>query len=183
MKWAVMFLLAALFPAQAAARIAPWDIGQLKDQPAPAFTLPDPAGQKTMEFAATHGKVVLLNFWATWCSPCREEIAALNRLQQHFAARGFTVIGISIDDKAATVRAFLKKQPISFPVLHDEGQVVNDRYKVYTYPTSFLVDRTGVIRAFYLGIQKWQGEAITAAIEKLLRAPAPGKTAPSGAAQ
>lgn len=172
MKWMAILLLAALLPARAVARIAPWDIEKLQNRPAPAFRLTDPSGQKTMGIDAVRGKVVLLNFWATWCSPCRSELEDLNRLQHRFAARGFTVIGISIDDKAATVKAFLAKHPLAYPVLHDRGQLVNDRYKVYTYPTSFLVDRSGVIRAFYLGVQKWQGKAITSAIEKLLQAPA-----------
>ncbi len=172
-------LLLCLVSSGSAAPVAPWEIDALRGRPAPAFSLvslPDGEVRKIADYAGT---VVLVNFWATWCGPCRHEMPLLNRLHRRYRDKGFTVLGIALDDDARIVRAFVRRLGVQFPILHDPTQRTAKAYKVFAYPTSFLIDRAGIVRAIYLGEQDWNGPAITAAVESLLTSPAdtpPAKT-------
>jgi len=112
--------------------------------------------------------VVLVNFWATWCGPCRHEMPLLNRLADRYRDKGLVVLGIALDDDRSIVRAFVRRLDIRFPILHDANQKTARAYKVFAYPTSFLIDRQGIVKAVYLGEQVWDGPVIAAAVESLL---------------
>jgi len=102
---------------------------------------------------ATAGKVVLFDFWASWCAPCKASFPAMAKLQQEYAARGFLVVAISVDEKAAAAAAFAKRLNPPFPILHDRGQTLVREIEVPTMPTSFLVGRDGRVRAVHAGFR------------------------------
>lgn len=107
----------------------------------PEFTLKDLSG-KSWTFSDLRGKVVLVNFWATWCPPCRKEMPDLESLYERFGSKGFVVLGIS-DEDAAKVEPFISERKVSFPVLLDPGRKVNDSFVVDGIPKSFVYDRDG----------------------------------------
>ncbi len=120
---------------------------------APNFKLKDPGG-KTVELQQFRGKPVLLNFWATWCAPCKEEMPELEQLYRQYKDQGLVVLGVSVDDSSSAkqVPALLKEGNPSvgsytFPVALDEKQEVTRQYKLFGVPSSFFIDRDGVIRA------------------------------------
>ena len=109
------------------------------------FALTDLSG-KTWTFSELRGKVVLVNFWATWCPPCRKEMPDLEALYARFASKGFVVLGIS-DEEAATAEPFIRERKVSFPVLLDPGRKVNEMFVVEGIPKSFVYDREGKLVA------------------------------------
>jgi peroxiredoxin len=109
------------------------------------FTLKDLSG-KTWTFSELRGKVVLVNFWATWCPPCRKEMPDLETLYERFGSKGLVVLGIS-DEEAAKVEPFIRERKVSFPVLLDPGRKVNDLFVVEGIPKSFVYDREGKLVA------------------------------------
>jgi len=111
----------------------------------PEFTLKDLSG-KTWTFAELRGKVVLVNFWATWCPPCRKEMPDLETLYGRFSSKGLVVLGIS-DEEAAKVEPFIRERKVSFPVLLDPGRKVNEMFVVEGIPKSFVYDREGKLVA------------------------------------
>jgi peroxiredoxin len=111
----------------------------------PEFTLRDLSG-RSWTFSELRGKVVLVNFWATWCPPCRKEMPDLDALYGRFAAKGFVVLGIS-DEEADKVEPFIREHKVSFPVLLDHGRKVNDLFVVEGIPKSFVYDRDGKLVA------------------------------------
>ena len=111
----------------------------------PEFSLKDISG-KSWTFSELRGKVVLVNFWATWCPPCRKEMPDLQALYERFGSKGFVVLGIS-DEELAKVEPFVGERKVSFPVLLDPGRKVNDEFVVNGIPRSFLYDREGKLVA------------------------------------
>jgi peroxiredoxin len=111
----------------------------------PGFSLQDLSG-KTWKFSDLRGKVVLINFWATWCPPCRKEMPDLETLYQRFNSKGFVVLGIS-DEESVKVAPFIKERNVSFPVLLDPGRKVNEMFVVEGIPKSFIYDREGKLVA------------------------------------
>jgi len=111
----------------------------------PEFTLKDLSG-KTWTFAELRGKVVLVNFWATWCPPCRKEMPDLETLYRRFGSQGLVVLGIS-DEEAAKVEPFIRERKVSFPVLLDPGRKVNEMFVVEGIPKTFVYDREGKLVA------------------------------------
>jgi peroxiredoxin len=109
------------------------------------FTLKDLSG-KAWTFSELRGKVVLVNFWATWCPPCRKEMPDLETLYGRFAAKGLVVLGIS-DEESAKVEPFIRERKVSFPVLLDPGRKVNEMFVVEGIPKSFVYDREGKLVA------------------------------------
>jgi peroxiredoxin len=111
----------------------------------PEFALKDLSG-KTWTFSELRGKVVLVNFWATWCPPCRKEMPDLETLYGRFGSKGFVVLGIS-DEEATKVEPFIRERKVSFPVLLDPGRKVNEMFVVEGIPKSFVYDREGKLVA------------------------------------
>lgn len=118
--------------------------------PAPDFNLQNIAGQATA-LSALKGKPMLINFWATWCGPCRIEMPAIETAYQQHKAEGFTVLAVDADEPLADVVAYVNALGLSFEVLMDPGLVVNDLYRVRAYPTSYFVDRNGVVAVLQIG--------------------------------
>lgn len=115
------------------------------------------------------GRVVLINFWASWCAPCAAEIPDLVSLQAAMPVTQFTVVAFSEDDEREDVTAFLKKQPVNFPVVFDEAQQVSGRYKVRGLPQTYLVGPDGKVVEIVLGPIDSDGGAWLAKIRKLLK--------------
>jgi peroxiredoxin len=119
--------------------------------PAPDFTLLTPEGE-VVRLSDLRGQIVLLNFWATWCEPCRNEMPLLNSRYERNRERGFVVLGVNFDESAAEVQAFAGELQISFPLLLDPGAEVQRMYRVRGYPSTFVVDREGRLVAEYIGL-------------------------------
>ena len=117
---------------------------------APDFTLTD-IDNKKLSLSAYKGKVVLLDFWATWCTPCREEIPAFVAMQQKLGPQGLQVIGISMDDDAAPVRKFYQQFQINYPVAVGDDKLAQSYGGVLGLPVNFVIDREGRIAKKFLG--------------------------------
>jgi len=114
------------------------------------------------------GKVVVLNFWATWCPPCVEEAPALNHLQQRIASRGGVIIGVSIDDDPAKYEKFLKDFGVPFPTWRDPSAKVMHDYGTVMIPETYIIDRHGRIARKIIGPQRWDSPELTAYFDYLL---------------
>lgn len=135
----------------------------------PDFTLKDING-KDVAFYSFKGKVILLNFWATWCGPCREEMPSLINLYKSYKDKGFVVIGISVDTSDKPVRRFINDNAIIFPILMDSDKEVSfDIFGVLGLPTSYLIDRNGVVVEKFLGERDWNSPEIKNKVLKLLK--------------
>lgn len=123
----------------------------VQGNPAPNIELTTLGGQR-MALDNYAGQVVLVNFWATWCPPCKAEMPGINRFYEANKAKGLTVLAVNAREGEGLVRPFIQSNGFSFPVLLDpEGQAV-DRYRVNSFPTTFIVDRNGVIRYVQIGM-------------------------------
>jgi peroxiredoxin len=132
------------------------------------FALPTPGGQR-FRLAEQRGKVLLVNFWATWCGPCREEMPAMERLWQRQKDQGFVLVAVSVDVDPKVVHPYLAKYKLTFPVALDPKLDVGNAYGVRALPSSFIVDREGYVAALALGPRPWDGDASLSLIEGLLR--------------
>lgn len=121
-----------------------------KGQPAPDFTLENLDGEP-MALEDLRGKVVLLNFWATWCGPCRVEMPALESRHQQYPEQ-LAVVGIDFDEPKENVAAFMEEFGLTFPILLDPGAVVQDAYRIRGYPTSVFLDQDGTVQIVHIGI-------------------------------
>ncbi|HTG80913.1 MAG TPA: TlpA disulfide reductase family protein [Geobacteraceae bacterium] len=131
----------------------------VEGNPAPAFTLKDLDGRE-VKLADLKGKVVIVNFWATWCPPCREEIPSMMQLNQAMAGKPFQMLAISINEGGAQeVQAYFKQSGNSLPALLDPTQQVAKRYGVTGVPESFVIDRNGVILKKVVGGVNWSDPA------------------------
>lgn len=111
----------------------------------------------------------LINFWATWCPPCRAEMAGLARLARDFSPRGLSVQAVSVDSDIFLVKEYLAKEGISLAVLLDEGgKVARGHFRVPGYPTSYLVDRAGLVSEVWVGQRDWDAEALRRLVESAL---------------
>ena len=135
---------------------------------APDFTVPSLA-PPPIRLGDFKGKVVFVNFWATWCPPCKEEMPSMERLYRHHKDQGFTILAISIDTNTAAVAPFVRYFKLTFHIGLDPKFVVANDYTVRALPSSFLIDRNGDIVAIALGPRDWDGPAAHAMIESVLK--------------
>ena len=119
---------------------------------APTPSLPTLDGPGKSSLAAYRGKVVVLNYWASWCDPCRQEAPLLARLQQRIQARGGTVLGVDVLDVAGDARAFAQKYNLTYPILRDGSGSSQTAYGILAYPESFVINRDGRIAAARRGV-------------------------------
>src|SRR6266540_5768749 len=131
--------------------------------PAPDFAVPALAGP-ALRLGDFKGQVVFLNFWATWCPPCREEMPSMARLYQRFRERGLAMIAISVDANTPAVSPFVKQLGLTFPIGLDPKMEVATRYGLRALPTTVLIDRGGRMVAFAFGPRNWDGPAAHALV-------------------
>jgi thiol-disulfide isomerase/thioredoxin len=120
-------------------------------QPASQFTLPSLQQDQPTGLAQFNGKVIYLDFWASWCAPCRTSFPLLNKLHQKLQKQGFEVVAINLDEDKANAEKFLKEFPVNFTILRDSSGEWADKYVVESMPTSFIIDRQGVIQKIHHG--------------------------------
>lgn len=136
---------------------------------APNFHLRDLQG-RTRSLSQFRGKVVLLNFWATWCGPCRVEMPAMERLYQTLPRKDFEILAVSTDPQGAAVtRPFQRDMGLTFPILHDPDMRTGLIYGARTLPLSFMVDRQGIIRKKIFGARDWDSPEARELIRMLLK--------------
>ncbi len=117
---------------------------------APAFSLPSRAGD-TVSLDQLKGKVVMLNFWASWCGPCRQEMPLLDQMHKRYSSLGFTLIGVNVEANTKDAERWLKDTPVSFPVLFDRDSKVSKLYDVSAMPSTVFIDRKGNLRYLHRG--------------------------------
>jgi peroxiredoxin len=161
-------LLAASVSLAGAQELRPWSGAT------PALALRDLDGgqQRLQDY---RGKVVLINFWATWCEPCREEMPSMNRLRAALAGQPFAVLAVNLAEPESRVRRFMELVPLEFTVLLDRDTSVAKAWKARILPASYLVGPDGRIRYSVLGAIDWTAERVRAAIQEML--PPAGKPA------
>jgi len=131
------------------------------------FELQDLSGT-TRRLSDFSGKVVFLNFWATWCGPCRFEMPSMEKLYQRFKAKGLVVVAVNLQEDRDSVMRFVEKYELSFPVLLDATGRIGATYGARSIPTTYLVDRDGSVLAGTVGTREWDTEEYVRLFEKLL---------------
>ena len=154
-------LLAATFAAPAQAL-------ELGD-PAPAFSAPGLSGG-TVSLSAYRGKVVYLDFWASWCGPCAQSLPALEALRKEFAPADFQIVAVNLDRNPAVAAKFLKQRPVGYPSAIDPKGSLPTAFGVEAMPTSFLIDRAGVVRHVHRGFRESDVDPLRREIQKLVAA-------------
>jgi cytochrome c biogenesis protein CcmG, thiol:disulfide interchange protein DsbE len=135
---------------------------------APAFSRPPAVGQSALSTEHAKGKVLVLDFWATYCRPCEKEFPKLQALADKHAGK-MLVYGLSEDETPEGIAAFVKKTGVRFPIGWDEGNAISQRYKLEKMPTSYVVDKKGIIRFVHGGYTEGEEEQIARQVEELLR--------------
>lgn len=125
-----------------------------------------------VSLAALRGQVVYVDFWASWCVPCRLSMPALDALYREHRARGFTVVGVNKDVSADDAARFLKRVPVTFPLVQDTGDRAATAFDVKAMPSGYLVDRRGVVRKVHRGFTAETAAELAKEIETLLKEPA-----------
>jgi peroxiredoxin len=154
-------LLAAAVPWTGAAPLAP-------TAPAPDFTLRTLDGQK-LRLGEQRGRVVLVNFWATWCGPCRQEMPHLNKLYEKYKSSGFVLLGVNVDDDTRQAAGVADKLGVKFPVLPDADKRVSKQYDLSAMPSTVLIDRDGKVRYLHRGYQSGYEDTYDKQIRELLK--------------
>jgi peroxiredoxin len=132
------------------------------------FALPTPDGG-SFKLSAQRGKVVLVNFWATWCPPCLEEMPAMERLWRRHKDAGFVLVAISLDADPKKVPPFVSARKFSFPIALDPKMAVAEKYGVRALPSSFMVDREGTMTGVALGPRHWDDASAHGLVQAMLR--------------
>jgi thiol-disulfide isomerase/thioredoxin len=161
----VRALLAALlmvFALPVVAQLKPWQGGAPQ-----ALELEDLQG-KVHRLSDYRGKVVLVNFWATWCEPCREEMPSMDRLRAALEGKPFVVLAVNVGEGGRVAGDFARKMPLGFPLLLDRETKVTKAWGARILPASYVIGPDGAIRYSYLGALDWASPPVRAAIEKLL---------------
>lgn len=136
--------------------------------PAPDFTLKSRTGDN-LKLSELRGKVILINFWASWCGPCRQEMPVLNKLYQHYRSLDFTVLGVNVEQNSDNAKSLLKDVSVSFPILFDSDNRVSKLYDVKGMPSTVLVDRDGNVRYVHIGYKPGTEAEYQTQIRALIR--------------
>lgn len=135
-----------------------------------AFSLPDLDG-KVHKLADYRGKVVLVNFWATWCPPCRKEMPSMQRVWERLRAKGFVILAVDVGEDEDGVIPFMMEYDVDFPILLDQDSKVVNQWPVRGLPTSFLLDREGRLIYRAIGGREWDRSELFQVIENMLKMP------------
>ena len=161
MRLALLLLVALAFPA-AAQPLKPWKGGAT-----PALELEDVQG-KLHRLSEYRGKVVLLNFWATWCAPCREEMPSMASLEDGLQGRPFKVLAVNVGEGAAAARGFGEKMALRFPLLLDRDMKTTRAWGARVLPASYVIGADGKVAYSYAGAIDWNAPEVRKAIERLM---------------
>ena len=148
--------------------LAPSAFAVSLQESAPDFTLKSLEGGN-LRLDEYRGQVVLINFWASWCGPCRQEMPLLDRLHQRYEDTGFAVLGVNVEGEVAPAQEIVDKSNISFPVLIDEGQLVSELYKLEAMPSTVVVDRDGRVRYIHRGYKPGDEAKYVEVVKELIR--------------
>lgn len=160
MRVRVFTLLVALLVGSTAAALKAGDIP-------PPINMPDQHGKKVV-LAELKGKVVLVDFWASWCGPCKQEMPVLEGLHKKYADQGLVIVGINIDNNPKKMNSFLKGTPVSFRIVHDPKITIAQRYEPSTMPSSYFIGRGGKLRYIHEGFRKKDAAEIEERVKGLL---------------
>jgi peroxiredoxin len=135
---------------------------------APDFTLKSLEGSN-LRLEEYRGQVVLINFWASWCGPCRQEMPLLDRLHHRYEDTGFAVLGVNVEGEIEAAQEIVDKTNVTFPILIDDGQKVSEMYNLQAMPSTVVVDRDGVIRYIHLGYKPGDEAKYVEVVKQLIR--------------
>jgi len=136
--------------------------------PAPDFTLESRQGEN-LRLQDFRGEVVMLNFWASWCGPCRQEMPLMDDLYAQYKDLGFTILAVNVDENRDEAHRFLDKVPVSYPILYDPESNVSEQYEVQAMPTTVMIDRDGNARFLHRGYQPGYEDDYEQQIRQLVR--------------
>jgi peroxiredoxin len=136
--------------------------------PAPPFTLAAQDG-KDVSLTQYQGQVVMLNFWASWCGPCRQEMPLLDSIYKKYSKLGFTLIGVNVEPDSKAAVDWLKQTPVSFPILFDKDSKVSKLYDVAGMPSTVIIDRSGKVRMLHRGYKPGDENEYMDSIRTLVR--------------
>ena len=151
---------------QISAAVSAVEIGE----PAPAFELETLGGAATRALTDYQGKIVLLDFWASWCGPCRKSLPSYNQMYEELGDQDFEIIAINIDEDPTDGLLFLERYAVDYLVLKDPDASVPPQYQLKVMPSSFLIGRDGIIKKIFLGFREGEMERLQTAVEGLLHA-------------
>jgi cytochrome c biogenesis protein CcmG, thiol:disulfide interchange protein DsbE len=134
---------------------------------APGFALVTDDGQRLTR-SQFGGKLLVLNFWATWCVPCVQELPSLNQFQKQFASSGVVVLGVSVDQNERAYQQFLKRAGVTFRTSRDPQADLSSRYGTFKYPETYVIDRNGKVVQKHIGPRDWMDERLLTEIKALL---------------
>ena len=136
--------------------------------PAPSFTLASRSGGD-LSLAHYKGQVVMINFWASWCGPCRQEMPLLESIYRRYGKMGFTLLGVNVEPDSQAANAWLKQTPVSFPILYDKDSKVSKLYDVAGMPSTVIIDRSGKLRMLHRGYKPGDENEYLDSIRALIR--------------
>jgi len=136
--------------------------------PAPDFALKSHSGEN-LRLSEFRGEVVMINFWASWCGPCRQEMPLLDELYTQYQPLGFTILGVNVEEDPSKAKQLLKENPVNFPILYDDKSEVSKLYKVVAMPSTVLVDRDGNVRYLHQGYKPGYEESYQHQVRALIR--------------
>lgn len=160
-RFSLLLLIAAVF------MVSQVHAGEVSGK-APDFTLKSNSG-KNIKLSEHRGEVVLLNFWASWCGPCRQEMPLLEQLHERYSSYGFTVMGVNVEEDSSKAKKMLRDVPVSFPVLFDTQNKASKSYKVSAMPSTVMIDRDGNMRYLHKGYKSGDEQEYAKWIKKLIR--------------
>lgn len=159
---AVFALLLLLLLAPAAAAVGP-------GEPAPAFSAPSLDGKGARSLASYRGKVVYVDFWASWCTPCLTSLPLLDKLRTEFPPEQFQILAVNVDKEPEKARGFLARHPVGYPSVADPEGRLPEVFELETMPTSYLIDSRGIVRYVHKGFRAGDIDEIRTRIRALIR--------------
>ena len=160
----VLCLAALVLASGLASSESPLQVGA----PGPGFQLNSNSG-KPISLADLKGQIVLVNFWASWCGPCRQEMPLLESIYRKYGKMGFTMIGVNVEPDSNAANEWLKATPVSFPILYDRDSKVSKLYDVAGMPSTVIIDRTGKLRVLHRGYKPGDENEYLDSIRTLIR--------------
>ena len=151
-----------------ATSVAAVSMGAATKRNAPDFTLPSRGGE-AVTLSELKGQVVMINFWATWCGPCRQEMPLLEEMYARYNRMGFTLLGVNVEEDSRGADAYLRETPVSFPILFDNDNEVSKLYDVIAMPSTVILDKEGNVRYLHKGYKPGYENEYLSQIRTLLK--------------